>query len=226
MASVAVIGMNRNRPLRRRMSRVPVSWSMMPAAMNSDALKVAWLMVWKIAATAASGLPRPEQERDQAEMADGRIGQQALQVLLEDGREIGAEQQRAEAGRHHDAEPGFRAGQHRPEPGEQEHAGLHHRGRVEIGRDRRRRGHGVRQPEVERELGALGQGAEQDQDQGRQVEAAARGSDRPRPAPGRDRSCRRCGRSAGRPTSRHSPPVAVTVSAMRAPSRALALWCQ
>ena len=49
-------GMKRNRPLRRRMSRVPVSWSMMPAAMNSDALKVAWLMMWKIAATAASGL--------------------------------------------------------------------------------------------------------------------------------------------------------------------------
>jgi hypothetical protein len=41
MARVAVIGMNLNRPLRRRMSRVPDSWSMMPAAMNSDALKVA-----------------------------------------------------------------------------------------------------------------------------------------------------------------------------------------
>ncbi|MCY1242097.1 hypothetical protein D9M72_550390 [compost metagenome] len=40
------------------MSRVPVSWSMMPAAMNSDALKVAWLTMWKTAATAASGLPR------------------------------------------------------------------------------------------------------------------------------------------------------------------------
>ena len=59
IARVAVIGMNRNRPLRRRMSRVPDSWSMMPAAMNSDALKVAWLMVWKIAATAASGLLSP-----------------------------------------------------------------------------------------------------------------------------------------------------------------------
>ena len=41
------------------MSRVPVSWSMMPAAMNSDALKVAWFMMWKTAATAASGLFRP-----------------------------------------------------------------------------------------------------------------------------------------------------------------------
>ncbi len=41
MARVAVIGMNHNRPLSRRMSRVPVSWSIMPAAMNNDALKVA-----------------------------------------------------------------------------------------------------------------------------------------------------------------------------------------
>ena len=38
------------------MSRVPVSWSTMPAAMNSDALNVAWLTMWKIAATAASGV--------------------------------------------------------------------------------------------------------------------------------------------------------------------------
>ena len=41
------------------MSRVPVSWSMMPAAMNSDALKVAWFMMWNTAATAASGLFSP-----------------------------------------------------------------------------------------------------------------------------------------------------------------------
>ena len=53
IASVAVIGMKRHSPLSRRMSRVPVSWSMMPAAMNSDALNVAWLTMWKIAATSA-----------------------------------------------------------------------------------------------------------------------------------------------------------------------------
>ena len=41
------------------MSREPVSWSMMPTAMNSEALKVAWLMMWKTAATAASGLFMP-----------------------------------------------------------------------------------------------------------------------------------------------------------------------
>ena len=43
----------------RRMSRVPVSWSMMPAVMNSEALKVAWLMMWNTAATAAMGVSRP-----------------------------------------------------------------------------------------------------------------------------------------------------------------------
>ena len=55
MARVAVNGMKRASPLSRRMSREPVSWSMIPAAMNSDALKVAWLTMWKTAATSASG---------------------------------------------------------------------------------------------------------------------------------------------------------------------------
>ncbi|MNJ81920.1 hypothetical protein D3C77_809820 [compost metagenome] len=59
MARVAVKGINRKRPLRRRMSRVPLSWSMIPAAMNNEALKVAWLRIWNTAATAASGLFRP-----------------------------------------------------------------------------------------------------------------------------------------------------------------------
>ena len=90
--------MYRHSPLMRRMSRVPVSWSMMPAAMNSDALKVAWLMMWNSAATAPSGVPMPEQQRDQAEVAHRRVGQQALQVVLED-RLVGAEHQRDEAHR-------------------------------------------------------------------------------------------------------------------------------
>ena len=59
MASVPVIGMKRYSPSSRRMSRVPVSWSMMPTAMNSEALKVAWFIMWKTAATAASGLFSP-----------------------------------------------------------------------------------------------------------------------------------------------------------------------
>ena len=59
MASVAVIGSQWRRSRSTRRSRVPVSWSMIPAAMNSEALKVAWLRMWKIAATIASGVPMP-----------------------------------------------------------------------------------------------------------------------------------------------------------------------
>ena len=58
-ATVAVTGMAWPRPLRRLRSRVPVSWSTIPAAMNSDALNVAWLIMWKTAATSASLLFMP-----------------------------------------------------------------------------------------------------------------------------------------------------------------------
>src|SRR5687768_3450059 len=44
-ASVAVIGIARYKPLSRERSRVPVSWSTMPAAMNNEALNVAWFMI-------------------------------------------------------------------------------------------------------------------------------------------------------------------------------------
>ena len=59
MDSVAVQGMNFHRPPSWRMSREWVSWSTMPAIMNSEALKAAWLSTWNTAATAASGEPRP-----------------------------------------------------------------------------------------------------------------------------------------------------------------------
>ena len=45
MARVAVMGIICRSPDKRRMSRVPLSWSTMPAAMNSDALNVAWFMM-------------------------------------------------------------------------------------------------------------------------------------------------------------------------------------
>ena len=72
MASMPVIGISRSSPLSLRMSRVPVSWSMMPAAMNSEALKVAWFMMWNTAATAASGLFRPSSKvmRPRCEMVE------------------------------------------------------------------------------------------------------------------------------------------------------------
>ena len=41
------------------MSRLWVSWSTIPAIMNSEALNVAWFSTWNTAATAASGEPSP-----------------------------------------------------------------------------------------------------------------------------------------------------------------------
>ncbi|MNF89696.1 hypothetical protein D3C84_722320 [compost metagenome] len=59
MARTAVCGRYFHIPFTRRMSRLPVSWSMIPAAMNSEALKVAWLMMWNTAATLESCESRP-----------------------------------------------------------------------------------------------------------------------------------------------------------------------
>ena len=38
---------------------MPVSWSMMPTDMKSEALKVAWFIMWNTAATAANWLLSP-----------------------------------------------------------------------------------------------------------------------------------------------------------------------
>jgi hypothetical protein len=78
---------------------------MMPAAINSEALKVAWFITWNTAATSASE--------------------------------------------------------------------LHHRRRVQACGHGRRRRHRLRQPEVERELRALGKRAGSDQNERRNVEHAA-----------------------------------------------------
>jgi hypothetical protein len=142
---------------------------MMPAAMNSEALKVAWLRMWKIAATMRQRSADAEQHRDQPEVADRRIGQQTLQVVLED-RDEGADQHGAHAPappmiQNHSGVPAAPATAH-----EQKHAGLHHGRRMQVGRHRRRRRHRVRQPEMEGELRALGERAERNQHQGREVE--------------------------------------------------------
>lgn len=58
-ASALVNGIRRRRLPSLRMSRVPVSWSMMPAAMNNEALNTAWLRMWNTPATTAIGVDRP-----------------------------------------------------------------------------------------------------------------------------------------------------------------------
>src|SRR5690606_48605 len=60
-----------------------------------------------------------EQGGDQAQVADGRVGQQAFQVMLEDGDE-GAQQQGADPGTADDPGPLRRAGQYRPQAHQQE----------------------------------------------------------------------------------------------------------
>ncbi len=103
-----------------------------------------------------------EQQGDQAQVADGRIGQQALEVILKDGR-VGAENQRAGTRATDDPEPLLGAGQRRPHARHEKHPGLDHGRRVQIRRHRRGGRHSVRQPEMERELGAFGQCADQNQ---------------------------------------------------------------
>ena len=150
------------------MSRVPHSWSMIPAVMKSDALKVAWLTMWNTAATDDERRVEPDQERDQPEMADRRVGEQALQVVLEH-RDVGPERERDQSDGGDDVDEERRPAEHRVEAGEQEHARLHHRRRVQVRRHRRRRRHRLRQPEVERELRALGERAEEDEHEGDRV---------------------------------------------------------
>ncbi|MNF60650.1 hypothetical protein D3C84_422720 [compost metagenome] len=102
-------------------------------------------------------------------MADGRVGQQAFQVVLEQ-RHSRAYQQRCQAAQADQVEPEIGARQRRIETGQQEHARLHHGGGVKVGGYRRGRGHGVGQPEMERELRGLGEYPQQHQHQGHRVE--------------------------------------------------------
>src|SRR3546814_19741988 len=58
VAMVAVIGISAASPPRGRASRVPVSWSTMPAVLNSAHLTVAWFRIWKTQEKAAEGVPK------------------------------------------------------------------------------------------------------------------------------------------------------------------------
>ena len=59
MTSVPITGIMAISPPSSRMSREWVSWSTMPALMNSAALKAAWLRMWNTATTIDSGVDRP-----------------------------------------------------------------------------------------------------------------------------------------------------------------------
>ncbi|MCY1404337.1 hypothetical protein D9M71_195430 [compost metagenome] len=110
-----------------------------------------------------------EQQSDQAEMADGRECQQALEVVLEQ-RHHRTDQQGRQPGEGDQVEPPLGTRQYRVQARQQEHPDLDHGRRVQVGRHRGRRRHRVRQPEMEGKLRRLGEHAEQDQAERQRVQ--------------------------------------------------------
>ena len=107
--------------------------------------------------------PDRNSEQDIAEVRDGRVGQQPLQVVL---NEIEGERDEDREQRHAGHQRGD-LGRHRPpaahRPGHQVDAGFDHRRGVQIGADRSRSLHRIRQPRVQRDLGRLGPRRNQDE---------------------------------------------------------------
>ena len=109
-----------------------------------------------------------EQHHQQPQLADRGIGQNAFQIVPEQ-RGPCTEQHGEQPDAGDDTGIEFGPRKHRPQAREQKHAGFHHGGGVQIGAHRRGRGHGVRQPEMERELRGFGKAADQDQDQDHRI---------------------------------------------------------
>ena len=86
------------------------------------------------------------------ELGHGAVGQALLQIHLGEGdrcsQEAGNRSHHSDHGLHH-----RELGVERIQSCDQEHARCHHRGGVNQGRNRRGALHGIRQPDVERELG-------------------------------------------------------------------------
>ncbi len=105
-----------------------------------------------------------KQNGNQTKVTDGRIGKQPFEVLLENCEEAG-NQKRDQPCRTDDPEPLFRSAENRPQARQQEDSGLHHGGRMQIGRNGRWRCHRIGKPEVERKLRAFRECSEQDQNE-------------------------------------------------------------
>ncbi len=95
-----------------------------------------------------------------AELADGRVGEHLLDVVLDEADGRGEDGGRR-ANRGHDVERGRRHRIEEAHPRDHVDAGRHHGGGVDQRRNRRRAGHGVGQPHVERNLRRLAGGADE-----------------------------------------------------------------
>ena len=119
-------------------------------------------------------IPETQQHHQRAQDTHGGIGEQALEVGLIDGNRCAGEHgQRAH--RCHDPAPQWSAGHRRIKFRQQDHAGLHHGGGVQVGAHRRGCGHRPGQPEMEWDLRGFRENTRQDQQQ-RWHEQRARGN--------------------------------------------------
>ncbi|UMG92764.1 hypothetical protein [Nocardioides sp. TF02-7] len=128
--------------------------------MNSVALNNACATSIASPASAVARVPTLTTTREEPELADGPVGQQQLEVVLTQ-RPQAAEHHRDDAQREQQPPPPGDVGERGSEERHEVDAGLHHRGRVEVGADRGRRRHRGGEPEVEREQRRLADRAEQ-----------------------------------------------------------------
>ncbi|OLT23379.1 hypothetical protein BJF79_14695 [Actinomadura sp. CNU-125] len=106
--------------------------------------------------------PGAEQHHEEAELADGAVGEQPFQVVLAE-RDDAAAEQADEPDGDDQRTPRAGSGERGRQPRHQVDARLDHRGGVQVAADGRRRDHRGGQPRVQRHLGGLGERAEQDQ---------------------------------------------------------------
>ena len=141
-------------PARRRMP-----WMTEPAPRKRQALKKACVMTWKIAGGERADADGDEHE---AELRDGRVGEDLLDVVLRDA-DRRREERRERADDRHDHHRVGRQAEEHVRADDHVDAGRDHRGGVDQRGDRRRAGHGVRQPDVQRDLRRLAARADEEQ---------------------------------------------------------------
>ena len=152
------------RPPILRISWLAMAWMTQPEPRKSKALKKAWVKRWNM--PSAVGLRHAQADKHIAKLADGGIGQHALDVVLHQGN--GGGKQRGEATDvGHDLQ-GLRASMLKDDEGSRDQIDAcgHHGGGVNQGADWRGAFHRVGQPDVQRELGRFAHRAAENQDHG------------------------------------------------------------